>query len=341
MISFLHYWILFALPFVAIAVYIWFKRFRKRPAIVVSSVRPFAKVSKAKGRLDFCDWCILIALLLLIVAIARPRWGNEKSILRAKGIDIIIAMDLSGSMKSIDLPPEIGNANDFYRAYRKGNLPDRLAGAKIAIRNFVESRPNDRIGLIGFADHAYSFAPPTLDHQWLLERLGMLEAGSIGDRTGIASPISSGISRLKNSDSPRRVLVLVTDGANTVQEKISPEKAAELAKEFNVIIHTVGVGGNRAVYVDPLTGQIGLVGNGFDEKLLKTIASTASGCYYHANDADAMKIVMDEINQLEKTTLETPKYMEYREFGIWFAAGALLFLLLGSIATAGWRLRLP
>ena len=342
MISFVHQWVLLLLPVAAVAVYMWLKKFRKRPAIVVPSVRPFRRVSGAKNQLDLCDWCIMLALLSLIVAISRPRIGNEKTIQRARGIDIVIAVDLSGSMKSIDLPPSITSARQLNAAYRSHALPpDRLTSAKAAIRDFVEHRINDRIGLIGFADNAYSFVPPTLDHKFLLERLDMLEAESIGNRTGIASPISAGINRLKNSDSPRRVLVLFTDGANTVNAKISPTQAAELAKEFDVIIHTVGIGGARTIYPDHLRGGFVMVENSFDEDLLKTISGASSGRYYHASDAAAMKRVMREIDKLEKTNLEAPKYMEYRELGAWFITAAVGLLLLGCLAGASWKLRLP
>lgn len=156
---------------------------------------------------------MLLALCVLIVALARPRAGNEKFLIRSQGIDIVLAIDLSGSMASYDVPRNITSGRDLVNAIEGGQLKNRLEVAKEEIAKFIAERPNDRIGLIGFADVAYNLAPPTLDHSWLLAHLANLKPGILGEMTGIASPIGTGVSRLKDSDAPRRVLVLFTDGA--------------------------------------------------------------------------------------------------------------------------------
>ena len=127
--------------------------------------------------------------------------------------------------------------NKFVEQLQSGKITNRLESAKNAIREFISRRPNDRIGLIGFADLAYSFVPPTLDHALLLERLQALKPGELGNATGIASPIGNAVKRLKNSDSPRRVMVLFTDGENTADNQLTPQAAAETSRDLNVIIH--------------------------------------------------------------------------------------------------------
>ena len=143
--------------------------------------------------------------------------------------------------------------------------------AKEEIIKFIEKRPNDRIGLVGFANLPYSACPPTLDHGWLIQNMNRLEPGVIGDKTGIAGPIASAVQRLKNSDSKRRVIVLFTDGSNNVDARVSPRQAAKLAKEFNIIIYTVGIGSNRAYALQRgfFGTQFTEVQGEFDEKLLK------------------------------------------------------------------------
>ena len=348
MMSFAYPWALAAL--VLVPLFYLYERFvKKPPAIVVPSVRPFAAKTPQHSRrfaprpLSFGFWCFLTAFALLVVALGRPRIGDEKVVIRAKGIDIILALDMSGSMQAFDVPGTYTDGGELYKAIRAGEVRNRLDTAKAEIRRFIEKRPNDRIGLLGFSDLAYSFAPPTLDHDWLITRLETLTPGMIGDATGIASPIGSAVSRLKNSDSPRRVLVLFTDGANTAANRVSPEEAAKLAKEFDIIVHTVGIGsGNAYVLLDtPFGKRFQRYNDQFDEALLKKIADTTGGTYFNASGADGMKEVMARINELEKTTFEQPRYIEYREYAPLIALAALAAMALGLVAETTFRLRLP
>ena len=347
MISFAYPWALAAL--VLVPLFYLYERFvKKPPSVVVPSTRPFKSPEEKRGRFagrpaTFAFWCFLAAFALLIVALARPRLGDEKVVIRAKGIDIILALDMSGSMQAFDVPAKYTDGRALYKAIRSGEVKNRLDAAKTEIRRFIEKRPNDRIGLLGFSDLAYSFAPPTLDHNWLLTRLETLTPGMIGTETGIASPIGSAVSRLKDSDSPRRVLVLFTDGANTAPTRVSPEEAAKLAKEFNIIVHTVGIGsGNAYVLLDtPFGRRFQRYDDQFDEALLKKIADTTGGTYFNAAGTDGMKEVMARINELEKTTFEQPRYIEYREYAPVIALVALAALLLGLVVETTFKLRLP
>ena len=319
----------------------FFDRRKPRPVLTVASVLPF----KAAVRRKF-DWVRLlygIGLALLVVALARPRFGDEKVVIRSKGIDIILAIDLSGSMAAIDVPRDITSADTLARKLRSGELAPRIDVAKREIEKFVKERPNDRIGLIGFGPMAYSFVPPTLDHGWLIARLEQLKPGMIGDMTGIAAPLASGIYRLKDSPAPRRVMVLFTDGRNNVDNTVTPQQAAELGKAEKVTVHTVGIGsGNAYVPVEQFGRRVyHPVADGFDEEMLKSIAASSGGQYFHAADARGMRRVMDEINKLETTSFEQPKFVEYRENGPKIALFALVFLLLGWILENTWKIRVP
>lgn len=345
MFSLAYPWALLGLiPLGALFYYIW--RYRPLPALRVSSTKVFVQSGAAKRpKPGICFFLAWIGMTLLILALARPRLGSEQITIRAEGIDMILALDLSGSMQLIDIPEEITSEKALSRAIESGELTNRLEVAKVALSNFIDKRPNDRIGLIGFAELPYTIAPPTLDHKFLQGQFQQLTPGVIGDNTGIAGPLASGIKRLEDSQASRRVLVLFTDGANNVDNRITPEQAAALAGENDVVIYTVGIGGNRSVVIqtDPFGRQI-LMPTGeatFDEASLKKIAQVGNGKYFRANDAEAFQQVMDEINSLEKTVFEQPSYMEYKEFGPALIVLGGVCLLLGYLLEHTIKLSLP
>lgn len=323
---------------------VWWVLTHRRASVVTTSIRPFrAAAPRRRFRGGVWEWCILGALTLSCIALARPRLGDEQVIVRTKGIDIIIALDLSGSMSAYDTGGKYPDTASLVEGIRRGEALHRLAVAKREVKHFIERRPNDRIGLVGFASLAYSLVPPTLDHALLLQRLAALEPYQLGDGTGIASALGIGILRLRKSDAPRRVLVLFTDGANNVNNRLTPAEAAALAKESKVIIHTVGIGSGKAVAIArSLVGQRPVtVQDMFDETLLKELASVSGGSYFHAADEEGMSRVMTEINALEKTAIEHPRYMEYREYAPTLAWIAALLLLFGCCAEATFALRAP
>ena len=282
---------------------------------------------------------LLIALTLLVIALARPRKPLDSRMIRGQGVDIILALDMSGSMACFDREKSMSRSA-FIAGIRDGSVNNRLENAKNEIRSFIEARPNDRIGLIGFADLAYSFVPPTLDHPLLLERLKTLSPGELGESTGIASPIGSGVKHLEKSSSPRRVLVLFTDGANTAVNMVSPVDAAKAAKEFNVIIHTVGIGSDESYGIDAFN-RIVPVDSMPDIRLLQDIAGTTGGNFYTAADAAGMKEVMERINELEKTDHNLPQPAAYREYAPVLVLVALGVLLAGFLMQMVMKVRLP
>ncbi|MDD5697698.1 MAG: VWA domain-containing protein [Victivallaceae bacterium] len=330
--TFAYPWLLFLyLPLALLVWYVWSKRLL--PALKISSTKPFieAKGGDRKRTAHLPLLFYLAAAVILVPALARPRVGSEKVIFRAKGIDIILAIDLSGSMQALDIPRDVKTEVQLTEALKNGEIKSRLEVAKEEIRKFIKKRPNDRIGLIGFAQLPYNICPPTLDHGWLLDNLKRLKPGIIGQATGIAGPIASGVHRLDKSDSKRRVLVLFTDGANTVQSRITPRQAAKLAGACDVVVYTVGIGSNNALIEDnSMFGRsYAPAGGTFDEPLLKDIAKISDGKYYHACDAKGMAEAMNDINRIEKTTVEQPKYIDYKEFAPALAGFVLILLLLG------------
>lgn len=339
MIQFLHPWCLLLLICVAMAAAAYI--FYPRPSVTVANAKVF-KCAAGRRRLPLPQWLLLAALLLAVVALSRPRIPQGERKIRAKGVDIILALDMSGSMEAFDRPHGM-DENVFARKLQNGEIPNRLESAKSEIRRFIENRPNDRIGLIGFADLAYSFVPPTLDHTILLERLATLKAGELGDATGIASPIGNAVKRLKNSASPRRVLVLFTDGQNTAENRLTPQAAAETAKDLNVIIHTVGIGSGNAYAIVP--GMFGRslqrVGSDLDDKLLQNISSLTGGTYFPAADGKGMRQVMNEINALERTDHSAPRSISYHEYAPLLALASALLLILGVGIYGYGRVRLP
>lgn len=339
MITFMHPWaFLLLIPVILLALLMIF---RKRPAIRIPSVIPLKKAGNAaKFRMTVMEIALLLAMILLVCAAARPRKAGGSRIIRGKGVDIVLALDMSGSMAIYD-KPESMSSRDFVSGISNGSILNRLETAKAEIRRFIENRPNDRIGLIGFSDLAYSFVPPTFDHALLLERLKDLSPGDLGDATGIASPVGTGARQLKDAPSPRRVLVLFTDGANTAANRLTPQDAARAAKEFNVIIHTVGIGSPYCFAIDPYSGRLIQAQSDLDDKLLKELADISGGNYYAATDADGMKKVMDEINSLERTDHTNPQITLYKEYTPYLCIAAAAIVLLGAVAAAIGRVRLP
>lgn len=344
--TFAHPYMFFLLvPLALVLLRAWFKPV---PALRVPSLRPFKAASK--GKLSRINLRKLVPFLLysiggvmLIVALAGPREGMEEIRRRADGIDIMVALDLSGSMRAIDVPPGIRTERELEVAMASGKVKDRLGTAKEEIAKFIEARPNDRIGLIAFAPLPYVVCPPTLDHAWLIANLDRLESGSIGDATGIAGPVASAVQRLKDSDSKRSIIVLFTDGANNVNAKITPRQAAKLANTFDITLYTVGIGSRNSVMkLDSMFGSsFQRVEGSFDEKLLQEMADTTGGVYYKAADGESMAKAMAQIDQLEKTSVEQNIIVNWKEFYPLFCWLTIAFLLIGFAYEHALRVSVP
>ena len=336
--------LLLFIPYAAVLYFAWTLH---APSIRVPGLAPFRRAAGGGRRVN---WRKLIPFVLfalggaaMIVALAQPREGIEEIRSKADGIDIMIAIDLSPSMNAIDAPATITDTQ-MLSLLQRGTLKNRVDTAKVEIARFIEERPNDRIGLIAFASLPYVMCPPTLDHAFLLANLERLSVGQIGDGTGIASPIASAVKRLKDSDAKSRILVLFTDGSNTVNGQISPRDAGKLADTFDVTIYTVGIGSRYArIPVQSLLGGVILqtYPDEFDEPLLRELADMTGGRYSRAADAKGMAQAMNEINKLEKTSVEQPVVVNWRELYPFFCLFGLGAILLGFCLRQTVCLRLP
>jgi Ca-activated chloride channel family protein len=251
--------------------------------------------------------------------------------IKASGIDIVVALDLSGSMESED-----------FRL--KGEQVNRLVIAKDVLRKFIERRPSDRIGLVAFAGKAYIAAPLTLDHGFLEQNLERLNLHTIEDGTAIGSALSAAINRLREVKSKSKIVILMTDGQNNAG-KVPPLTAAEAAQALHIKVYTIGVGTRGMARMPRLNifGQKEYVSVpvDIDETTLKEIADKTGGKYYRADSTDTLRKIYDEIDQLEKTEVEVKKYVRVEELFHWAVVPGLFLLLLEVILNhTVWR-RLP
>jgi Ca-activated chloride channel family protein len=224
---------------------------------------------------------------------------------RREALDIVLALDISGSMGAYDAPDGVSN-EQLAEAVRSGALRSRLAVAKDELTRFVDARPEDRVGLLVFSQRPYLACPPTFDHEFLRRRLDDLETGLVPDGTGIAGAIVSGMSQLEDSPSPRRVLVLFTDGEDNVDAPLSPAQSAEMAREARVVIHTIGIGGGAAYIRRPglVSDRFMAVPSDLHEDLLRQLAQQTGGTYVPAADAAGFAKAMARIDELERAPVE-------------------------------------
>ena len=258
----------------------------------------------------------LLALGALVVALARPQMVHGTSEVDAGGIDIILAVDVSGSMEALDFTINNEPAN-------------RVDVVKKVVSRFIDERPNDRIGLVAFAGRPYMVSPLTLNHQWLQKRLNTIHPGMVEDGTAIGSALGSGINRLRDQKSKSRIVILLTDGMNNAG-KILPVTAAEAAEALGIKIYTIGAGSRGEVPV-PITDPFGnkkivRAKVDIDEDTLKQVAQMTGTQYYRATDTDSLEKIYSEINKLETTTRKIKKFEHSNEMFLWAALGALLLM---------------
>ena len=305
----------------------------KSPAILFSATAPLRNLGKSvESRSgNFASSLIYLALGLLTIALARPQLGKSISHVEASGIDIIIAIDVSGSMVIEDY--NIG-----------GHRASRIETIKEVTRKFIEGRPNDRIGIIAFGGFPYLVSPLTLDHDWLLQNLERVRIGMVEDSTAIGSAIASACSRLKNKEAKSKAIILLTDGDNNAG-KVMPETAAEAAKALGIKFYAIGAGTNGEAPC-PMTDQFGrthyqMIRVHFNEEGLKKVAAIAGGQYYRAADTQSLESIFKQIDKMEKSTVELTQYKQYRDLFPWLigAGGALLALQIVLSQTI-WR-KLP
>ncbi len=257
------------------------------------------------------------ALLLLAVALARPQLGKAESRFTGQGIDIMLAVDVSGSMQS----------EDFTLA--GGQRANRLEVVKSVVKDFVEGRPGDRIGLVLFGGRPYTQCPLTLDHGWLLQNLARARIGMIEDGTAIGSALATAAGRLERSDAKSRVIILLTDGQNNAG-KVSPATAADAVKALGIKVYTIGAG-TRGLAPFPARDLFGNrvyqpVKVDIDEDTLKLIAQKTGGTYFRATDTASLQQVYADIDRMERTPFSAPRSLDYYELYPWLAIPALLLL---------------
>lgn len=253
-----------------------------------------------------------IALVMIIIAIARPRSSTKMDKIDTEGIDIVLAMDVSTSML----------ARDF--------TPDRISAAKDIAIEFISQRPSDRMGIVVFAGESYTQCPLTTDRATLINLMKEIETGLIEDGTAIGNGLATAVARMQNSDAKSRVVILLTDGVNNSGE-ITPQTAADIAKTYGIRVYTIGVGANgTAPYpvMTPWGVQMQNVEVEIDENLLKNIAETTGGRYFRATDNTKLSEIYSEINKMEKARTTIDSFPIYKEMFTGFALIALACLLL-------------
>jgi Ca-activated chloride channel family protein len=310
-------WLLALLPFALL----WLGRRGAVAAVEYSDAalaREAAKATRSRpGR-----WLRLLPILacaLLIVGLARPQLGHGSTSVTANGINIMLALDVSGSMQALDFKVDNQRVN-------------RVQIVKSVVSKFIDERPNDRIGLIAFAGAPYLVSPLTLDHDWLQQNLERVQTGGVEDGTAIGSAIAAGVNRLREAPAKSKVMILLTDGVNNTG-KISPIAAAEAAKALGVKIYTIGVGvrGEAPVPVKDEFGhtQLVMAKVDVDEATLQSIATMTGGAFYRATDTGSLQKIYEQINRLETSAQTVSKFEHYQEMYAWALIPALGILGLG------------
>jgi Ca-activated chloride channel family protein len=307
------FWLLALLPLVML----WRGRRGPVAAVEYSDVGLAREVARSsRSRIGNIMWLLpLLAGVLMIVGLARPQRGHSRTEVTANGIDIVLGLDVSGSMQALDFEID-------------GQRLNRIEVVKSVVAKFIEQRPNDRIGLIAFAGAPYLVSPLTLDHDWLQQNLERVNIGAGDDGTAIGSAIAASVNRLRTTQAKSKVVILLTDGMNNTG-KISPLSAAEAAKALGVKIYTIGVGvrGKAPIPVD--------------EKTLQAVADETGGKFYRATDTDSLQRIYGEINTLERTPATVQKFEHYDELYPYALIPSLAILALGSLLQQTRFRRLP
>ena len=305
-------WLLLLVP---LAIVWYVLRHKKQEASVrFSDMSDFVKLPKTwKAYLRHLLFALkMAALALLIVALARPQSSSTNSTSNIEGIDIVMAMDVSGSMLARDLKP------------------DRLTAAKNVASDFVKGRPGDHMGLVIFSGETFTQVPLTTDHGVMLNMLGEMKNGLIEDGTAIGDGLATAISRLKDSEAISKVIILLTDGLNNAGS-VDPYTAGEMAKLFGIRVYTIGVGSyGTAPYPvqTPFGTQIQQMKVEIDEKLLTQIANMTGGKYFRATSNQKLDEVYQEIDKLERSKIEVTEFRRLHEEFYPLVAWALALLLL-------------
>lgn len=267
----------------------------------------------------------VVSIALIIVVIARPQSVNSWEETESQGIDIVLALDVSGSMLSQDLQP------------------DRLQAAKKVAAEFVTDRKNDNIGLVVFAGESFTQCPLTTDHSVLLNLLNEIEFGLIEDGTAIGLGLATSVNRLKDSESQSRVVILLTDGTNN-RGQIAPLTAADMARSYGIRVYTVGVG-TTGMAPTPVQTPFGVrmqnLPVDIDEKTLTEIAAMTGGQYFRAQDTEGLRQVYEEIDEMERYLISVQNVTQRQELFLPFALAAMALILLELLLRRTWLRNIP
>jgi Ca-activated chloride channel family protein len=266
-----------------------------------------------------------IAFVAFVIALARPQKTNVSESIDSEGIDIVLSMDISGSMM----------AEDF--------KPNRLSAAKENAIKFVDARPTDRIGLVIFSGESFTQCPITIDHNVLKEQISQIESGMLQDGTAIGDGLATAVNRLRDSKGKSKVIILMTDGINNLG-KVGPELALEIAKAYHIKVYTIGIG-TMGQALMPMQTPFGvkkeMVPVQIDEPLLKKIATQTGGQYFRATGNSKLESIYQSIDKLEKTSVQVNAYKHYAELFFWFAFTGVVALTLEIILSLTLFRRLP
>jgi Ca-activated chloride channel family protein len=307
-----YFYVLLLIP--AIVVWYVFRFRRSQPSLRVSSTLPFAKISRGHKTWLYHGLFVLrmFALVLIIIALARPQSTSSHNDVSVEGIDVVMAMDISGSML----------AQDF--------TPNRIEAAKEVGIDFIKGRPDDRIGLVVFSGESFTQCPLTTDHNVLINQFMELHSGMIDDGTALGDGLATAVNRLKDSKALSKVIILLTDGVNNMGS-VDPVSAAEIAKLYGVRVYTIGVGthGYAPIPVQtPFGWQLQNMEVQIDEPLLERIAEMTGAKYFRAINKSALVEIYKEIDRMEKSKIDVTEFRKKsEEFMPWALAGMLLLIM--------------
>ena len=307
-------WLLLLFLLIPVLIYWKFNKGKKQVAAIgISSTKGLSASRSWKNSFQQLPFILrILSLACIIIALGRPQTKFDETQREGEGIDIILAIDVSGSM----------TAQDFQ--------PNRMEAAKKVAEEFVDDRPSDRIGVVIFAGESFTQCPLTTDHYVLKTQISQIRNGLLEDGTAIGSGLATSVDRLRNSKSKSKIIILLTDGMNN-GGLIDPSTALEIAKTFHVKVYTIGVG-TEGYAPTPVSTPLGIVMQSqkvsIDEKLLQNIATQTGGAYFRATDNESLEKIYSQIDKMEKSKVEITTFHHYSEkfYPFIFAALALLFV---------------
>lgn len=313
-LSFAHPFFLGLLLLIPLLIWWHFKKQQQNPAFRLSTTN-HVKLVPSTWRVRFRPSMFVLRLLSLAfisIALARPQSSNVTESIDSDGIDIVLSLDISGSMLAEDLKP------------------NRIEASKKLAEDFVDKRPTDRIGLVIFSGESFTLCPITIDHNVLKEQIENIKSGMLEDGTAIGEGLATAVDRIRRSNGKSKVIILLTDGVNNMG-KIGPELALEIAKAYKIRVYTIGVGTKgMAPYPvpTPMGVQMQMQEVQIDEALLQKISKETGGKYYRATDNRSLAAIYNDIDKLEKTKVEISSYKHYAELFFPFALLAIICLAL-------------